>query len=440
VSKSRAFRRAAIAAVIAGPLTAAMATNGMILEGYGPISAGMGGVSQAIDHGTAAMAQNPATLSMMQDGARLDVAIGNLGPKVNSSMAGGPSADSSGTAYMMPAVGYARKAKGLTYGIGLYAVGGMGTEYDANSFLALGSGKGVRSELGVGSLIVPVSYEVNSQLSIGGSVDFVWASMDMMMAATGAQLGGMVTGASGTLGGALPGLAGAAWARIDFSDGDKYTGAAKANGYSGKLGATYKVNSTLAVGGSYQLKTSLSDMKTATGSASMSAQGGFADTGTLTVVNFQWPAITSLGASWMASPSVLLAADIKSIAWSDVMKNFNMRYDSAVMGGSVSFSLPQNWKDQTVVNLGVAWKANSELTLRAGMNIADNPIPDSNVHPLFPATIKTHYSLGAGYEFNKTSAINASLVMAPNVDVINAQGVKVSHEQTNWQLMYSHRF
>ena len=41
--------------------TPALATNGMNMEGYGPISTGLGGASQAIDHGTAAMAQNPAT-------------------------------------------------------------------------------------------------------------------------------------------------------------------------------------------------------------------------------------------------------------------------------------------------------------------------------------------------------------------------------------------
>jgi long-chain fatty acid transport protein len=34
----------------------AMATNGMLMEGYGPIAAGMGGASMAYDNGTAAMA------------------------------------------------------------------------------------------------------------------------------------------------------------------------------------------------------------------------------------------------------------------------------------------------------------------------------------------------------------------------------------------------
>ena len=64
-----------IAAACAAPL-AALATNGMNMEGYGPISTGLGGASQAIDHGTAAMAQNPATLSLMGPGARFDAAFG----------------------------------------------------------------------------------------------------------------------------------------------------------------------------------------------------------------------------------------------------------------------------------------------------------------------------------------------------------------------------
>jgi long-subunit fatty acid transport protein len=73
------------------------------------------------------------------------------------------------------------------------------------------------------------------------------------------------------------------------------------------------------------------------------------------------PAVWAVGASWQAQPSLLFAADLKSIGWSDSMKSFKMRYDSAVIGGSVSFSMPQNWKDQTVLSLGMAWKASGFL-------------------------------------------------------------------------------
>ena len=61
------------------------ATNGMNLEGYGPIALGAGGASYAYDNGLAAVMNNPATLALAADGRRADLALGYLGPNVNSS-------------------------------------------------------------------------------------------------------------------------------------------------------------------------------------------------------------------------------------------------------------------------------------------------------------------------------------------------------------------
>ena len=412
----------------------------MNMEGYGPVSTGMGGASQAIDHGTAAMAQNPATLGLMAAGSsRMDLAFGRLGPKVNSSIPGFASADSSGTAYYMPALGFARRQGALTWGVGLFAQGGMGTDYAGDSFLAMGSGQPVRSELGVGRLLLPVAWQATPDLTIGASLDFVWAGLDLRMAASGAQLGGLVTGVSGNLGMAMPALAGAPWARIDFSNSSDFTGAAKSTGWAGKLGLVYRLAPGLTLGASYQTETSLGDMKTSASGASLSAFGGFADSGRITVVDFQWPAMTALGIAWQSGPA-LLVADVKRVDWSGVMKDFRMRYDSAGMGGSVSFALPQNWKDQTVISLGGAFAISPALTLRAGYNRADNPIPEAFVNPLFPATEKTHYTLGLGWRTSPAGELNASLTVAPKSTVTNGQGVVVSHKQTNLQMMYSHRF
>lgn len=418
----------------------AHATNGMLMEGYGPISSGLGGASQAIDHGNAAMAQNPATLGMMADGsARLDLAIGFLGPDVKSNMMG-METKSGGTAYTMPAMGYTQRKGALTYGIGMFAQGGMGTEYDANSFLAMGSGAPVRSELGIGNIIIPVAYQVSPTLTVGAAFKYIWSSLDMMMAASGAQLGGMVTGVSGNLGQAMPQLGGAPWARISFSDDNKFSGAAKATGYGASVGAVFKLSPAVTVGASYQFKTVLDDMKTESNGATLSAMGGFTDKGRMTIVDFQMPAVLAIGASWQVDPSLLIAADMKSIAWSNSMQSFKMRYDSAGMGGSVSFSLPQNWKDQTVVSLGAAWQANAQWTLRAGLNLADNPIPDAYVNPLFPATVRSHLALGAGYKMSPVDSINVSMTVAPNTTVTSASGVEISHAQRNFQLLYSRQF
>ena len=122
------------------------------------------------------------------------------------------------------------------------------------------------------------------------------------------------------------------------------------------------------------------------------------------------------------------------------MKDFKLRYDSPGMGGSVSFALPQQWDDQTVLSLGLAWAVGEQLTLRAGYNHADNPIPDALVNPLFPATVKTHYTVGAGWQFSATGELNFSLTHAPTSTVTNGMGVVVTHKQNNLQLMYSRKF
>jgi len=73
--------------------------------------------------------------------------------------------------------------------------------------------------------------------------------------------------------------------------------------------------------------------------------------------------------------------------------------------------------------------------------VADNPIPNEYVNPLFPATTKSHYTLGLGYMFTKNHDLNFSFVYAPEVKVTNSNtNVDISHSQMNWQLMYSFMF
>jgi long-chain fatty acid transport protein len=431
-------RRALALAALCGAPLLAQATNGMQLEGYGPIATGMGGASMALDNGLAAATNNPATLSLAAEGDRLDLAVGLLGPHVSSS-AGPMQANSSGTRYVMPAFGYGRRSGTLSYGLALFAQGGMGTDYSSDSFLAMGSGQPVRSELGVGRVIAPLAWQATPDLTLAGSLDYVWASLDMRMAASGAQLGGLVTGADGNLAMALPALGGAPWARIDFSNNSKFSGAASSQGYAAKLGLLYQASPELRLGASYHSKTRLKDMRTTATGAGLSAPG-FADSGRITVQDFQMPAELAVGAAWQANPGLLIAADLKHIQWSGVMDSFRLRYDSAGLGGSVSFALPQHWKDQTVLEVGASQRLSAQWTARAGLNLANNPVPDESVNPLFPAIVRNHLTLGAGYQGSVASEINASLVYAPTVSVNSPSGLVVSHRQLNLQAMYSHRF
>jgi long-chain fatty acid transport protein len=426
--------------------TTAYATNGMNLEGYGPIATGMGGASMAYDNGTAALMNNPATLGLMPEGNRLDVALGLLSPSITAKMSGQSDAESSSHAFYMPALGWAQKSGQMTYGVGLFAQGGMGTKYGASSFMAQGTGDYVGSQLSVGRVIVPFAYNVTPDFTVAATADFVWATLDLKMALPGSQFAQLVTNCSGPACAGLPSLASTPETRLDFWSGGSFSGAAQGTGYAGKLGATYKISSDVTVGATYHSKTSLSDMKTKSDAASLSAGSpgamGALGSGQVSVRDFQWPETYALGVSWIATKELMVVFDIKQINWKAVMKDFKMTYDGSVGGAAatIDFALPQNWKDQTVFELGAGYMVSPELTLRAGLNISKNPIPDTYLNALFPAIEKTHITLGAGYMISKASSVDASYTYAPEVKATSDSGVEVNHSQNNAQVMYSYRF
>ena len=421
---------------------AAFATNGMNMEGYGPIATGMGGASFAYDNGTAAVMNNPATLGLMPEGNRLDVALGFLRPDITTSAPGFPDAKSDADFFTMPAIGWVQKKGAMAYGIGVFAQGGMGTEYGAGSFLAMGSGDKVRSELGVGRAIVPFTFDVNKDLTLAVSLDYVWASLDLQMALPGAQFGSLVTSCVGPACAGLPGFGAAPWVRLDFTGGGDMNGAARGTGYAGKLGAVYKINPDFSVGATYHSKTHLGDLETKDAGAVISVAGaGPVGTGKIKVIDFQWPETYGIGAAWNASKELMVVLDYKRINWNGVMKNFKMAYEGPLAGApgnAVSFALPQNWKNQNVYEIGAAYKFTPEFTGRIGANISDNPIPDLWINYLFPATEKNHYTIGAGYAFDKANSVDLSYAYAPEVSTTNSMsGITTKHSQGNIQIMYS---
>jgi long-chain fatty acid transport protein len=475
---------ALVSAVSVCVVPAVYATNGMNLEGYGPIATGMGGASMAYDNGAAAVMNNPATLGLMPEGDRLDVALGFLGPHIKAEMPGMPDAKSSADAFYMPAFGWVRKSGQFAYGIGMFAQGGMGTEYEATSFMSgfqsmafgpttpnQGSANlPVRSEVSMGRLLVPVAYNINQDFIIAGTADFVWASMDLKMVMGGAQMQDMIAAYGGTQkygsisGSMLTALGGMGldpdgpinWGYFNFSDKSDFTGKAKATGFAGKIGGIYKVNQKLTVGATYHSKTWLGDLE-ATGAtvqlnvnpdngvggsiAAYNPAATQAVTGKIKIKDFQWPQMIGLGIAYQATDNLMIAFDYKWINWADVMKDFKMSFtaDNPALG-ELDATLFQKWKDQNVFMLGAGYKITNEFTMRVGANIANNPIPDTYLNPLFPASIKNHYMIGAGYVFNKASSVDASFTYAPEVKATNGQGVAVAHSQTNAQVMYSYRF
>jgi len=460
----------------------ASATNGMNMEGYGPIALGMGGAGMAYDNGTAALMNNPATLSLMPGEKRLDLALGMLGPNVESS-AGDASVDSDGDAYYMPAIGWAKHYGDWTVGMGMFAQGGMGTDFSGDSFMgnpaqaAISPALENRSELSVGRILFPVTFDAGNNWHFGGSIDFVWAGLDLKMAMSESQFVDManpVSQQAGSASGSLvnsfgamyepfggTGVSALDYAYFDYSNGSDYSGKARGAGLSGKLGFVYEAEGGFNIAASYHAKTKLNDLDTEearmqmavnidTGVAGGGAPSGtYVDTvipltGSVSVKDFQWPAMLALGVSKQIGERWHVVADAKRIQWSDVMQDFTMLFSADTVASNGGFAgkemtavLFQNWEDQDVYALGAAYQVNTDLVLRFGTNLSESPIPSQYLNALFPATDGDHYTAGFGYAFSKADTVDYALSYAPETIVTSASGVTSRHSQLSWQLMFS---
>lgn len=452
------------ALTITSPL---VATNGMNMEGYGPVATAMGGASLAFDNGTAGVMNNPATLGLMAGNARFEFALGLLGPDITATNPAGTGADSQSTAFFMPAFGYTRRSGDLVYGFGVFGQGGMGCEYEGSSWRGLGFGLVNRTEVSVGRAMIPIAWKVNDRLYVAATADFMWAGMDLKMAMSGAQFFDLVNPLSQQFGRAsgsivqsfngmmsqLPAGTNVDYAYFNFSNGSDFTGKARGYGYAGKLGLVYRASDQLNLGLVYHTRSALGDLKT--GGAQVSFQlnipgmGAMPQTlsGEMKVNDFEWPAMLGAGLAYRPNDRWLLAADMRAVFWQDVMEQFRMSFvasgDAAngpFGGQDLSAVLFQNWKNQVIVQLGAAYQATDQLTLRFGGNFSSDPIPDNFLNCLFPAIIEQHLSLGFGWRIDERSSVDFSYVHGFEVEKTNGYGISITHGQNNAQLMYSYRF
>jgi long-chain fatty acid transport protein len=172
-----------------------------------------------------------------------------------------------------------------------------------------------------------------------------------------------------------------------------------------RLGYLGKMNDRVMVGASYAPRVSMSKLG--------KYAGLFAEQGGLDI-----PENYTLGMSALATPDVTLALDYQHIAYGAVKSIAN---PSAGLGGPLGAANGPGfaWRDINVVKLGVQWALSQSVALRAGVNIADNPIPSSaaSFNTLAPGVITTHYTAGLTYAMSNTTDLTASYMYAPSNSV-----------------------
>jgi long-chain fatty acid transport protein len=352
------------ALAIAGLATvsgAAFATDGYFSDGYGIKAKGMAGVAIAMPQDTLAAANNPA--GMVWQGDRLDLGVDWFRPIRNATIsgAGGFPNGSYGNDkdnFFIPEIGYNKMLNpNMSVGVSVYGNGGMNTSYTKPIFGTSKAGIDL-SQL----FIAPTfSMKLNSANAIGVSLNFAYQRFK----ATGLQ-----------------GFAGFSSSPSNLTD----NGYDSSTGWGVKVGWNGQVTQNLALGVTYQSKTSMGKFN--------KYKGLFAEQG-----GFDIPENYGAGFSWKAAPAWTIAGDYKHISYSKVAAVGNpidcLTTASCQLGASNGAGF--GWRDMDVYKLGVSYEYSKDLTLRAGYSYGKQPIPESQTlfNVLAPAVNNDHFTMGA---------------------------------------------
>jgi len=434
------------------------ATEVFRLEGFGPISRAMGGTATAFDVGAAGMMSNPATLSLMAQGSELhlglDAVVTNIDTK---NLATGENASSNNHSknrgpYLAPQLAYTYHSGSIALGVGAFAQGGLGTEFGTNSFLSRATGDldtGLENSSRLLILNIPfaASYQVNDKLTVGASLDAMWQGLNLELLLGADQVGsligaGRVNGSLVPVLGGLPDLRGA---HFSLSKNQPLNSGIDAWGFGGRLGMTYKVSNETILGAAYSLESQMNDMQ---GRATLTAIDGIVGQipldGKIKLRNFQMPAKFDLGLSHRFNDQWMIAVDVSRVFWKHAMKDINVGFTSDD-GGNIDILLPQNYKDQNILSVGLAYQIGN-WTLRSGARISDQALRSDTLFAIIPAIPKKHVSAGFSYDFSSENSVDFAYSHAfkeslDNSNLPNTSApIRSSHSQDNFTLAYIHRF
>ncbi len=405
----------AVAAAMAMGATSAFATNGDSLIGLGAKSRGMAGVGIGMSHGAESGLSNPALIKGSEVTFGGTVFMPSVEAKNETQGMPTDTAESDADLSVIPEVAVSVEVnENFTWGIGMYGVAGMGVDYrdtddqitygtlnpanqsqqnplgftpstDERNYFGTKSGTNqMLTNLQLMRFAVPLAYR-NSGFSIAISPILQYGSLSIAY------------------------NAGQAFADSTNTYHNTMTGRGVSQdfGFGYNVGLGYEMNG-LTIGAVY---TSAIDMEyknqisKATQQFGLKGGRGLSD-------NLEQPAEYGVGISYETNGHTI-ALDYKNIAWSSAK-------------GYEDFK----WDDQNVIAVGYQYSTD-KWAFRLGYNYASNPIKEQTAASMatdydgavinyfnamgFPATVESHYALGASYQITKTMGIDFAYTYAPEV-------------------------
>ena len=392
------FTRVFAFMALAGLAGSAYATNGYFSHGYGMKAKGMGGAATASSDDAFGGANNPAAMAFA--GNRLDLGADVFSPRRETTRTGmtgiyaglNASSESDSNYFLVPEFGYNRMlSPNLALGVTVYGNGGMNTNYPGGEIAApncngsagnllCGSGR-----LGVDLMQLVVAPTAAFKVAPNHSVGVSPLIGYQRFKAEGLHAfdQGTVTSSTGNV------------TNRGYDD---------AYGYGVRIGYMGKVAPTVSIGAAYASKMRFEEFD--------KYRGLFAEQG-----DFDIPENYNLGVAWQATPTVKLALDYQRINYSDVKSIANPSTNMALLGTENGRGF--GWSDIDVWKLGVEYKYNQNLTLRAGYNHGENPIQSRDVtfNILAPGVVKNHMTLGFTYTLASGNELTMSYMHAFSNDV-----------------------
>lgn len=368
----------------------AFATNGYFAHGWGMKAKAMAGAGIANAEDGLTAANNPA--GMVVAGNRVDFGVDLFSPDRSATISGNggggnQTADGNGEdKFFIPEFGYNQMINDtMSFGVSVYGNGGMNTSYK-NGILLFNSGAG-ETGVNLSQLFIAPTFamKLDDKHSIGFSLNLAYQQFE----------------AKG-----ISNFAGFSSNSAALSD----NGTDDSTGYGFSIGYLGQVTPQLAVGVSYRSQTYMSKFD--------KYSGLFAEQG-----DFDIPSMYGVGLKFTPSDKVKVLFDYTHINYSDIaaIANDNSTLSAGNLGTDNGAGF--GWKDMDIYKLGVAWDVSSDLTLMAGWNHGDQPIPTSQTlfNVLAPAVVEDHITLGASWAMKNDAQLTVSYMHALE-NTVNGSG------------------
>lgn len=282
-------------------------------------------------------------------------------------------------------------------GFGIFSRFGLGTQFDPNW---PGRYNSYYARIRTVELNPNLAYKVNEKFSVAGGVNLMYFDLKLEQKINAGYFGGAAT-TYPNLPDANSKLEGDAW------------------GWGFNLALHYKPTEDWMLGVSYRSRVS---QKITEGDADFTKPPQWAAFGATNALllrdtkaagGLHLPDEVFAGIAWKATPTVTLGGGVYWTRWSSYDKlQITYKLPLAPVAGADTVTKTKNWEDVYRFMIGAEWKFMPNWRASVSYAYDQEPINDQYADYLVPASDRSMYSVGLGYDYGKwTTDFSYTLIM-----------------------------